>query len=44
MEELVPIICQIQNMFLCADCDFLQDLLAGVFADMVLYHDAMRLS
>jgi hypothetical protein len=31
-------------MLLCADCDLLEDLLARVFADMVLYHDAMRLS
>ena len=44
MEKLVPIVCQIQDMLLCADCDLLQDLLAGVFADMVLYHDAVRLS
>jgi hypothetical protein len=44
MEKLVPIVCQIQDMLLCADCDLLQDLLASVFANMVLYHDAVRLS
>lgn len=36
--KLVPIVGQVQDVFLCADCDFLEDLLAGVLADMVLYH------
>lgn len=44
MERLVPIVCQIQDMLLCANCNLLQDLLASVFADVVLYHDAVRLS
>lgn len=41
--KLVPIVSQVQNMLLCADCDFLKDLLAGVFADVVLDHDAVCL-
>lgn len=41
--KLVPIVGQVQDMFLCADCDFLEDLLACVFADMVLDHDAVCL-
>jgi hypothetical protein len=42
--KLVPIVGQVQDMFLCADCDFLEDLLARVFANVVLDHDAMCLS
>jgi hypothetical protein len=41
--ESVPIICQVQNMLLCSNSNFLEDLLAGMFADMVTNHDSVSL-
>lgn len=41
--KLVPIVGQVQNMLLGADCDLLEDFLAGVLADVVLDHNAMGL-